>query len=325
MVNIDDKTEEHLENIQYIDLTLPITQLCALRGSIQTQVVYYQIPNTTHSGESILFSIHNATHIDLPWSVKWGDGDGVPILGIEREEWENFYLKMKQFDCIVLDISYKKNLLERHLAGELITSSYLKSNMDPEIFIDLYSKLKITKEEIIKILETENISDLFEKKSEDGIIVIFKTKWNEYYYAFGGPLCHPICEGWHAYLTYPFLSQETIDFLIEQGIAGVGCDTPSLENFMYYVNAESEDTLEYLRKAYYSIKSEDNSFKDVIKPLHYNFLKNRRYLIENLCNLTEIETKTGGYALGKLLLIPYPITTDRIFSGTIVRALFKYV
>jgi kynurenine formamidase len=316
MRDINDKTEEHLEKNKYMDLTLPITQLCALRGSIQTQVMYYQIPNTTHFGESILFSIHNATHIDLPWSVKWEESDRVPILGSEREEWENFYLQLKQFDCIVL---------ERHLAGELITSSYIKSDIDSEIFIDLYSKLKITKEEIIKILEIENISDLFEKKSEDGIIVIFKTKWNEYYYAFGGPLCHPICEGWHAYLTHPFLSPETIDFLIEQGIAGVGCDTPSLENFMYYVNAESEDTLEYLRKAYYSIKREDNSFKDVIKPLHYNFLKNRRYLIENLCNLAEIETKEGGYALGKLLLIPYPITTDRIFSGTIVRALFKYI
>jgi len=98
----------------------------------------------------------------------------------------------------------------------------------------------------------KNIFDERNISSEDlkDKAVLFNFGWDQFW-------------GTEAYFSYPFISAEVIDFLIDWDVAMVGTDTINID-----------------------------SSRDFTRPAHSSFLKEEICIVENLCNLDQLYGKS---------------------------------
>ena len=334
-----------------INLTADISKSCAFRGGTLPSILSNELSSMYSTVSTVVFSIHNGTHIDLPWLIDWTkfkqllidvddkissntlDCDQNEVLqnflstyseldiSINRLELyedelrkKQYYLEKKYHDwmvkkCLILDFSDKIKTIEPYLVNAPIPSLYLKDDIGSTELYILFDKLKITKEDIIEkinIINEQSRRDYIEENIDDKII-IFKTLWTERFLPFNTNINNQIFEGWHAFLTYPYLTYDAIKYLIDEKVAGVASDTVSLENPLCNIDVLSDNYKKYLLNLH-----ESNS---TIAPFHITFLINKKIIIENLWYLIDTQSSTGT-----LTIIPYPLGTR---DGTIVNVIFQ--
>ena len=331
-----------------INLTAKISDTGAYRGGILPQIKYSPISRrSVYSISTIMFSVHCATHIDLPWLVDWehvkseiGKNSGMgknysmilkdnividdfikKIYLEEEEEIEDYYLspRTEGFEAIILNFNDKRIKLEKSLSKIGYQDDYpyypyisIDEKNNPFLAQEIFDDLLISKEDLEKsikyIKKKEGVFDLENK------IIIFNTGWSENYYPLRNDISNPIFEGWHYYLTHPYLDLEATRFLMDEKILGVASDTPSLENPLLYVDFASFNFQPYLQQI-----GKRKQFVSIFGPLHLLMLSNQKFIIENLWNLEEIMTGDEKYKIGKIHIHPIPLGTE---DATIINAFF---
>ncbi|MCD4705264.1 cyclase family protein, partial [bacterium] len=236
-----------------ISLTAKISDTAALRGGILPSVKYSPINRrSVYSISTIQFSIHGVTHMDLPWLVNWEQikkeidknnnigknyskflggksvvDDVIKKNFFDEKRTENNYLipRKEGFDAIILNLTGKMEKIRKLLHSSESSRDYSRNpyvNIDkqknPFIAKELFDELSITKKELVDLLEEAKTGKW---KSLKDKIIIFNTGWSEKHYPLRSDINNPIFEGWHLYLTHPYLDFDATKFLIDEKVLGV--------------------------------------------------------------------------------------------------------
>lgn len=324
-------------NTKCIDLTLAIDDIAATRGGMiplsGTQKVSaekYQLHTST-----VTLSIHSATHIDLPWQIEWSSvkQDKHEIVGqfpvlfhnvdqlekradeivdSKKKEIQDWYLVPRSLEAVIFDFTDRLERIEPFLIRDKsgTVHPFLRSDLSTNEVQDLFSRLRITGDELEPRLAKARM------KHPEETIVVIKTGWMEEFKPAGRlrNLSNPAFEGWHAFLTYPYLELDAIALLNDKGVLGVGSDTVSLENLLYAVDTMSPHSLPSI------IDLAKDTARTPCGPLHLSFLSRRKYIIESMAPLTEVSTSKTGLVRGTLHIIPMDMGVD---DGFIARIMFE--
>lgn len=212
------------------------------------------------------------------------------------------FSKWLEYDAIVLDFSNKKDVVNKYLKRDSPTRGFIPymKDMTVDEAESLFNELKITLKEI-----KDKLKDIFSVDEKDLLteinnkVIIIKTGWTDSFLPGEINLSNPIFEGWHVYLTYPYLGLDAIEYLlgmsesniVNYSVAGVCSDTICLESPVYYVDFRSNTFKEYMGKLLWNRLS--------VFPFHIGFLSQNKLVIENLMN-----TRTLENGLGKVYVFP---------------------
>lgn len=185
---------------------------------------YYQNPYSDKPLPAIQFALHGATHIDLSWRVA------------AATAMEEFWERPQVLECVVVDFSYLAEFiqpfLENRNGGRKGIGAFLRSDLDDSELSDLVSGLRIGRREL-----TERVGSMTEEFRNR--FVLLRTDWWSNFAGRAQRLNHPIFELRHAYLVHPYLTKPAAELLASWGVAGIGTDSPSLENPLTYVQREN--------------------------------------------------------------------------------------
>jgi kynurenine formamidase len=252
---------------------------------------------------SAFFSLHGTTHTDLPFALNWENlqmildpsteyKQAIRDLYKRRTEIMKKYYTPRLLPCVVLDL--KKKFDAVYSKREIPPDPIIKSDtidLSGNAFGQLHKDLEISTEDLEPVAG-----------EIDGRIVLFRTGWE--LFQNGESYDHPRWEAWSLYLTHPYLGQDGIDFLLKHKVEGIGSDAPDLEDPLLYVfrNKSRQDhlTRHVLREA------------DLPRwrPVHVSFLREGKWLIQGLVNMTSIPCEHNKAARGSLLICPFPIGSE---------------
>lgn len=312
------------------DLSTPPLSVCTVRGRRRGYRLTegYGEGVRRHLYTSVFFSIHSGSHSDLPYDADWREikrevpnAAAPPLEGEERVLLTMSYFRPRVFDCAIVDMTHKLDLMgpyEEEVPDVSLKVELLKKDLSKASFQDLYSRLEITAEEIKESLTGVQL------KVEHPPFLLFKTGWDKYHDE--SQITHPRLESWHLYLTHPYLSHSGVNYLIQNNIPGVGSDTVGLESPM--LNFVSSNTYQ----EHVSSKL-IQKLRLQTRTLHTLFLstatkEDMRYILLNL-NLRPITFQRGSSQraqLGKLVMVPfclsYPESDNRIDDAVPIAAYF---
>ena len=274
-----------------------------IKTSIQRQI----LPLSPAS--FVAFSIHNLSHIDLPWCIEGqkdeiirsGDKIAENLLDLRKiEKIMSFYSKIFIENSVVIDITSKKQLLEKYIESE---NGLISRDISGDQFYELMNNLEIVEKDLI-----HPISHFRDK------ILIFKTNYN-IYFSKSNDYNSSYFELRYPYLTHPYINEDLLLKLInDYQIKGLASDTYGLENPLYFIN---QHEIPAYAKYYY--KKKRNKLKRY-RPVLSNLMANQKIYAKNLKNLEKIDTEARKYAYGLLTIIPFPLGNR---DGNAVRVFFK--
>lgn len=260
----------------------------------------------------IAFSIHNLSHMDLPWCIEnqideilKNDKNVRPIPSLDEiSDLMEDYSKVKEYDSIIIDISDKRDHLEKFLD---LQKNYIRNDISPDSFFELMKKLEISMNDM-KV----PIDELEEKLKNK--FIIFKTGFDKFW-KISQNYSNPYFELRYSYLIHPYISAELINKLIlEYHIEGIGSDTYGLENPLHFINKESIPP--YANLLYTEFKLKNIKYRPVITRL----MTERKVYIKNLKNITIEIDKAKGFIEGKLTVIPFALGNR---DANVVRVFFR--
>jgi kynurenine formamidase len=252
---------------------------------------------------SVFFSLHIATHADLPFALYW---DAIEFLGEvlpekmkekmrtltkKRDKMMKKYYMPHVYPCTVLDLTSKFKLVNAIIEAsqqDVVKKETL--DIGEEAYRHLHKMLEISE---------KNLSPLSGKV--EGNIVLFRTNWEAFRMA---DLYSPNWEAWSAYLTHPYLGKEGTAFLLDQKVEGVGSDAPNIEDPLYYISHVGSYQASLIRKLAKEV--------DLLpyRPVHTLFLLENKWLLEGVANTRNIPCETDGSCQGELLVCPFPIGSE---------------
>lgn len=217
---------------------------------------------------------------------------GINLENTKRHELMKKYYKPKLYSCVVLDLKKKFDLV------------YSKREIppDPVIKTDTLDLTEGAYRQLHKELEIK-ASDLeFLAGKISGKILLFRTGWETF--QTGSSYVHPRWEAWALCLTYPYLGKEGIDFLLRHNVEGIGSDTHSLEDPIFYVfrskSRQSHLTRNILREV----------SRSRYNPVHTRFLSEGKWVLEGLANMNKIPCEPNQVSYGDLLICPFLIGSE---------------
>ncbi len=272
-------------------------------------------PHVFQVYSDVAFSIHSVTHIDLPGAVgpeeeqaMLSDPNMKHVPSIPRDpekivETLEFYSKTQIFDSVVLDFSARaKEFNERYVNS---VDGLIYQDIDENVFNNLIRSLEIDFEEDLLRLTTES--------EIRGKFVIIKTGWGEEFDTMSSNLANPYFFFRHPFLTHPFLNQRTAKWLVENcQIRGIGCDSPGIDNPMYYTRPHFLPA--YTKSYYYSIFQKESP---KFRPTSLFLLCNRLHYVKDLDNLRFLN---GDKCFGTLCIIP---VSFNLRDANLVKVFFK--
>ena len=275
-----------------------IQRYTAIRGKLTGEVFEHRSGRVPQMYSRVHFCPHSVTHMDLPWclsreELKLAQGsEGVGMITERPEEiikLMEYYSKICSIDTVILDLSSK---------AEIMKTNYL-DNKTGCIYQDMNEN---DFEKMMQFLEIKRDPDICTRLSEEeirGRFLIVKTNWDIEFNLYSFSLDHPFFELRHPYVTYPFLSFETIKWLVKDlGVAGIGCETSGIENPIYY-------TTDHFVPNYASKYL--NNLSPKFRPVSMLLLTNTRYYIKHLTGLSLLkrdEFFVNGKCIGKACIIP---------------------
>ena len=315
-----------LQAVKRVDLTLTITHSYGARGGVEPKLETKVIrARKGLSTTNVSFCIHNVTHCDLPWQIDWGRVlsmnekvelysslfDRTELISLANRLLDNDlkkvdmeqYLNPASFPCVIWDITDRQEILEKYLDSNERDSSimpmYVRPTLEPVVAAKMFEDLKISVDILAKTFSTA-------KNPLKGKFLIFKTGWINRFepQADFRNLNNPLFEAWHAFLTYPYLDEESVRFLISEGVCGIGSDSIGLETPLFYVDPQSHNFQGYLR----SISKIETQAP--WGPVHLGFLAHKIFLLESLTNLEGVEMKANELVNGTLFLFPLPLGVE---------------
>jgi len=266
-------------------------------------------------------SVHLPTHLDIALDTL----DRIP----KSKESRRYYFP-QVFKAFVLNFSYKADILKKYLmhtkegifekTWPYIDIEYIN---DENMLWRILRNLEITKNEVEKLVQR------YEAELKDSFLV-FRTDWFSNFAKTKSNLNDAMMEMYHAYLFHPYLGKEVVDFLLEKKIAGIGTDSPDLENPISFT--DHRNVLPGVKRTRdiairEGILKEDGCYERIV---HDNFLQTpikskryfARYLLECLCRLKQIQ---GEESTTKGFLMIVQLQSTLYHYGVICEAFFRKV
>lgn len=259
----------------------------------------------------VAFSIHNMTHMDLPWCLenKIEELKSInPRIGSlpDISEIDNVikrYANIMQFDTIIIDISMKRKFLEGYLDRE---TGFIRRDITSDSFDELMARLEITERDLMG-----QISNLKEK------FVIFHTGY-DLFWRRATNFSNPYFELRHPYLVHPYMLSENLlsKLIYDLDIEGIGSDTYGLESPLHFIHRHIIPN--YAKNFYNTFRTSRLPYRPVLTKL---MLKNKIY-IKNLKNIDQIRNiyANDKWAKGVTTIIPFALGNR---DANLIRVFFK--
>jgi kynurenine formamidase len=275
-----------------------IQRYVPIRGKLPGEVFEYKPEKIPNLYSRIHFCPHSVTHMDLPWGIEKDslqtaqDGEGVgtiPERPEERIALMEHYSRIEFPETLVLDFSSKADCVKKGYIDS--RTGLIDEGIDGNAFEKLMSFLEIkTTEDILALASEGEIRHKF---------LIIVTNWADEFSRTSHSLDNPFFELRHPYLVYPFLSFETIKWLVNvEKIQGIACETPGIDNPAYYSTPHFAPL--------YASKYLDN-LKPAFRPVSTVTLTNGLYYIMHLANTNLLKEKgilESNRCFGTTCIIP---------------------
>jgi kynurenine formamidase len=278
------------------------------RGDIGGQSFTTASEGVTQIYSAVQFSPHGVTHFDLPSCLDKHElalADEYEGIGDMPKSPEAIvrvmesYSKVKVLDTVILDMSFKVDEIRRYIDPN---TGYLSQDIKAPHFETMMQALEIKRDD--DILKSISEKDLNKK------LLILKTGWDKEFNTFSHSLNNPYFEFRHPFLTYPFLSYETLKWLLvdDEGpqIQGIGCETCGVNNPAYYAKPHF---LPSYATAYY------DAVKPPFRPASVLLLTNGLYYINHLTRLDQINSTK---CFGKSCIIPIALGTYDAYLAKVI-------
>ena len=297
-----------------------IEECTPIRG--HPDITVYEYPyrvDINFTLQSLFIPVHLPTHLDIAMG---------PLDRISDPYKKRRYYNPQVFRAYVLNFSHKADALREYLMNtkEGIfkrTWPYLRMECinDENVMWRILRNLEITRKEVEGMIHGKNLN------LRDSFIIL-RTDWFSNFAKTKSNLNDAMMEMFHAYLCHPYIGEDVVNFFLENGVIGIGTDSPDLENPISFT--DHKNVLPAVNKVRSiaireGMLTDDGSYERVV---HNKFLqtpsKSRkyvaRYLLECLCRLRSIQND-WKVTSGLLMIIQFQ--TLLYHYGVICEAFFK--
>lgn len=259
----------------------------------------------------IAFSIHNMTHMDLPWCIE----DKIEEIKInnprigslpEIAEIDNVvkrYANIMQLDTVIINISKKREFLEGYLDRE---TGFIRGDITSDSFDELMARLEITERDLKGQLGNLR-----------GKFVIFHTDY-DLFWRRATNFSNPYFELRHPYLIHPYMLYDNLlsKLIDDLDVKGIGSDTYGLESPLHFIHRH---IIPNYAKNFYSILKETRL---PYRPVLAKLMLNNKIYIKNLKNIDQISNiyNDDKWAKGVATIIPFALGNR---DANLVRVFFK--